>query len=203
MKQRLIPKIFILAFIFIPLCSLPVFSFSSEKNPTYEGLSFRPSEVQDIVVRGVVRDPEGGPLVGATITEKGTNNSVAAGPNGNFSISVKEGAVLTVSFVGFVVFETAATTGRDLEITLQYATDRTSMEVVVTALGIRKEKKKISYATQEVKGAALEKAPEPNVANNLIGKVAGLNILSKTNLFENPEILLRGKGTLIVIDGAY
>ena len=46
-------------------------------------------------------------------------------------------------------------------------------EVVVTALGIKKEKNKISYATQEVKGAALEKAPEPNVAENLVGKVAG------------------------------
>jgi TonB-dependent SusC/RagA subfamily outer membrane receptor len=47
----------------------------------------------------------------------------------------------------------------------------------------------------------LEKAAEPNLANNLVGKVAGLNILSKSNLFENPEILLRGKGTLVVIDG--
>ena len=45
-------------------------------------------------------------------------------------------------------------------------------EVVITALGIRKEKAKISYATQEVKGAALEKAPEPNIAQNMIGKVA-------------------------------
>ncbi|HUP13332.1 MAG TPA: TonB-dependent receptor plug domain-containing protein, partial [Niastella sp.] len=74
-------------------------------------------------------------------------------------------------------------------------------EVVVTALGIRKERAKLSYATQEVKGTALEKAAESNIANNLIGKVAGLNILSKSNLFENPEILLRGKETLVVVDG--
>ena len=71
------------------------------------------------------------------------------------------------------------------------ASERKLEEVVVTALGIKKEKAKMSYATQEVKGAALEKAPEPNIAGNLVGKVAGLDIRTKTNLFENPEIFLR------------
>lgn len=159
-----------------------------------------PDVKKDITVRGVVKDQEGNPLAGATITEKGTRNSVMAGSDGTFTITVKEGAVLTVSYIGYEVQEVPATEGRDLAIALVLL-DRSTTEVVVTALGIRKEKAKISYATQEVKGTALEKAPESNVANNLVGKVAGLNVISKTNLFENPEILLRGKETLVVIDG--
>ena len=153
----------------------------------------------DIVIRGIVKDRDGNALEGATVAEKGTNNTVVAGAQGNFSITVKEGATLVISYVGFASQEVKAVAANNFTIMLER--QEASSEVVVTALGIRKEKSKISYATQEVKGTALEKAPEPNVANNLIGKVAGLNILSKTNLFENPEILLRGKSTLVVVDG--
>ena len=151
-----------------------------------------------IAVKGVIKDQDGNPLGGATITEKGKTNAVVAGANGEFTIIVADGATLTVSYVGFEPQDVLASTG-DMVIVL-IRRDNLS-EVVVTALGIKKEKAKISYATQEVKGAALEKAAEPNVAQNLVGKVAGLSIFTKTNLFENPDILLRGKETLVVIDG--
>ncbi len=141
---------------------------------------------------------DGKPLPAATITEKGTKNAVVSNENGGFIITVNEGAVLTVTYVGFEP-QDVPVTGADINITM-VRTDNLS-EVVVTALGIKKEKAKISYATQEVKGAALEKAPEPNVAENLVGKVAGLSIFTKTNLFEDPEIYLRGAKTLVVIDG--
>lgn len=153
-----------------------------------------------ITVKGTVKDQDGKPLAGANVLEKKTSNGVTTDANGNFSITVKEGATLVISYVGFIEKEVAVVAGQDINVTLQFR-GTSDPEVVVTALGIRKEKQKISYATQEVKGAALEKAPEPNVATNLIGKVAGLNILAKSNLFENPEILLRGKSTLVVIDG--
>jgi len=149
--------------------------------------------------RGVVKDEDGNLLSSATVTEKGTKNSVLTGENGQFIITVNDGATLSISFVGFATQDVPAV-GTDMVVTMVRTNDLLS-EVVVTALGIKKEKNKISYATQEVKGTALDKAPEPNVAENLIGKVAGLSIFSKTNLFENPEILLRGKGTLVVIDG--
>ena len=155
----------------------------------------------DISVRGIVKDDKGNALAGASITEKGTNNSVVAGEQGNFTITVKDGAILVISYVGYEVQEVEATASRQLNIVLVRSDGSNAEVVVVTALGIRKEKNKISYSTQEVKGVALEKAPEANIANNLIGKVAGLNILSKTNLFENPEIYLRGKETLVVLDG--
>lgn len=150
-------------------------------------------------IRGTIVDQDGQALAGATITEKGTNNRTVANANGEFSLNVKEGATLVISFVGYDMQEVKAS-GTEMNIVLTRQSVA-STEVVVTALGIRKEKTKISYATQEVKGAALEKAPEPNVAQNLIGKVAGLDIRSKTNLYENPEIYLRGSETLVVIDG--
>ena len=129
------------------------------------------------MVKGVIRDPDGNPLAVLPSRKKGTTNTVVAGANGDFTISVKEGATLVVSYVGFETRELPDNRRRMRKTLIRL--DRTDAEVVVTALGIRKEKTKISYATQEVKGAALEKAPEPNVAKNLIGKVAGLEYTSK------------------------
>jgi TonB-linked SusC/RagA family outer membrane protein len=209
MKKRLLSTLVRGIFFVIPLL-VQNFSFANDhplstaekikKPATFITLNNHYTDAKDILIKGVVKDPNGTPLAGATITEKGTTNTVVAGSNGEFTINAKEGSVLVLSYVGFDVQEVTVVAGKELDITL-VRQDRTSSEVVVTALGIRKEKNKISYATQEVKGSALEKAPEPNIATNLIGKVAGLNILAKTNLFENPEILLRGKGTLVVIDG--
>jgi TonB-linked SusC/RagA family outer membrane protein len=159
-----------------------------------------PDPAEQAVITGVIKDPEGNPLPGATILEKRTNNSTVSGVDGTFSLTVRDGATLVISFVGFETKEVSAEPGKQMIIILARQ-ETTAEEVVVTALGIRKEKNKISYATQEVKGAALLKAPEPNVAGNLVGKVAGLNILTKSNLFENPEILLRGERTLVVVDG--
>lgn len=154
----------------------------------------------DIRITGVVKDMDGNPLPGATVAEKGTSNSVATDAQGAFSITVNEGAVLLVSYVGYEPREIRPGNNRDLSVSLVKA-ENVNTEVVVTALGIRKEKAKVAYATQEVKGSALNRVPDANVASNLVGKVAGLNIISKTNLFETPEILLRGERTLIVIDG--
>lgn len=189
MKKRLFATGLILCIISL---SFQNFAFAKNKKTDHS--------LNAIVIKGVVKDQDGNPLAGATVTEKGTTNHVIAGANGEFTINVKDGAKLVVSYVGYDTQEITVTAGKDMAIAL-VRQDRSNTEVVVTALGIRKEKQKISYATQEVKGTALEKAPEPNIATNLIGKVAGLNILAKTNLFENPEILLRGKSTLVVIDG--
>lgn len=152
-------------------------------------------------VKGRVTDASGNPLAGVTILVKGDNTKTAiTNNNGEFSIDVEKGSVLVFSYVGFQQKE--ATVSNDAMILVSLTKAESNLEeVVVTALGIKKEKAKISYATQEVKGTALDKAPESNVAGNLVGKIAGLDIRTKTNLFENPEIFLRGEGTLIVIDG--
>ncbi|MBL7740928.1 MAG: SusC/RagA family TonB-linked outer membrane protein [Chitinophagaceae bacterium] len=192
MKKRLLMPVLartILLFIFF---SFFHFVFAGEKNTGFFPVA--------VTVKGVIKDQEGKPLAGANISEKNANNNVTTDANGQFAITVRDGATLVISFIGFETQEVAVVAGKDLDIALVRTTVLTS-EVVVTALGIRKERQKISYATQEVKGSALEKAPEPNVVSNMVGKVAGLNIATKSNLFENPEILLRGAATLVVIDG--
>ncbi|MBI1782198.1 MAG: SusC/RagA family TonB-linked outer membrane protein [Sphingobacteriales bacterium] len=153
-----------------------------------------------VVVKGTIKDQEGNALAGATVSQKGDRNPVVANDKGEFTITVDDNATLVISFVGFETQSIELNGRKEINVIMARQTI-SNTEVVVTALGIRKEKNKISYATQEVKGASLEKAPESNVANNLVGKVAGLNIITKTNLFENPEILLRGAATLVVIDG--
>ncbi len=204
--QALTSAVCLFLFAVNPLSATARHSNSDENPASFPGKFINPgndsssSNETQANISGVIKDPEGNPLAGATILEKRTNNSTVTAADGSFSLTVKEGATLVVSFVGFDTQELAAVPGKSFTVILARQ-ETTTTEVVVTALGIRKEKNKISYATQEVKGAALLKAPEPNVAGNLIGKVAGLNILSKSNLFENPEILLRGEKTLVVVDG--
>src|SRR5690349_18918243 len=101
---------------------------------------------KSISVKGVVKDEDGNLLSGATIKEKGTKNCVIANESGSFVITVNEGAILSVTYVGFDPREVPVTTA-DMIITM--VRNASLSEVVVTALGIKKEKAKISYATQE------------------------------------------------------
>src|ERR1700754_2078319 len=103
MKQRLLLSLPILLIIFVLTLS-PHALFAGKPD--------------DLVVRGVIKDPEGNPLGGASITEKGTTNTVVAGNNGNFSITVKDGAILTVSYVGYETQEIAAVAGSEMQISL-------------------------------------------------------------------------------------
>jgi TonB-linked SusC/RagA family outer membrane protein len=163
--------------------------------------SIAESYLNDIPIKGKVTDANGLPIAGATVHVKGnTSASTVTNNNGEFTLEAAQGSTLVFSHVGFELKEMIVTSDAFMEVPL-LASEKKLEEVVVTALGIKKDKAKISYATQEVKGAVLEKAPEPNVAGNLVGKVAGLDIRTKTNLFENPEIFLRGEKTLIVVDG--
>ena len=157
---------------------------------------------QSISVSGLILSANDSTLLdGVSIKIKGTNKGVVSNPSGLYSITCSPNATLVFTSIGYTQQEVQVNKQTVINIKLQPGDNSQLTDVVVTALGIRKEKAKISYATQEVKGTSLEKAPQPNVAENLIGKVAGLNIIPKTNLFENPEILLRGEKTLVVIDG--
>jgi len=151
-------------------------------------------------ISGVVKDASGEPVIGANVVVKGTTNGIISDVNGNFTLNVDEGAVLRISFIGYISQEVPVGNKTNLQITL--AEDNQALsEVVVTALGIKKEKIRVTYAIQEVKGADLTKARESNALSGLTGKVAGLQIANSTNLFANPEISLRGVAPLIVVDG--
>lgn len=159
-------------------------------------------QAQDIAVTGTVTDAENAqPLPGASIVLKGSMTGVVTDFDGNFEISVpSKKSVLTVSYVGYTTQDVSVGNQTNIQIALQVKASSLD-EVVVTALGIKKETKALGYAVQEVKGSSLEKAKEPNIINSLTGRVAGLNIKNSTDLFQNPEISLRGASPLLVIDG--
>ena len=102
---------------------------------------------------GVVKDATGETVIGASVVVKGTTNGTITGIDGDFSLSgVKKGDIIQISFVGYQTVE-VPWNGQPLNVTLQDDT-QTLQEVVVTALGIKREKKALGYAMQEVKGDA-------------------------------------------------
>ena len=151
-------------------------------------------------VKGVVTDANKQILQGVTVQVKGSEKVTLTDQQGHFSVSAPASATLVFSFVGFATKEVLVGNQSNLVIQLQQNADALG-EVVVTALGIKKEKKAVGYSVQVVKGGELVKAREPNVINSLTGKVAGLRIAASSNLFGDPGISLRGRGTIFVVDG--
>jgi TonB-linked SusC/RagA family outer membrane protein len=152
-------------------------------------------------ITGKVTDQSGDALIGATVVAKGAATGTATEIDGSFSLTIPADVqALLVSYVGYETLEFAL--GAENNVTIIMADEaKVLTEVVVTALGIEKEEKKVGYATQDVDGVSLQKAREPNVLSNLTGRVAGLTVFNRTGLFENQAILLRGRSPLIVMDG--
>jgi TonB-dependent SusC/RagA subfamily outer membrane receptor len=159
-------------------------------------------------VTGTVKDADGNPVAAATIQEKGTANQVFSDAKGVFKISVAPGATLVISTVGFETMEVKED-GTGLASIQLVADSKELTGVIVTALGIKREKKSLGYAVQEVKGETLVSAKEPNLANALSGKVAGLQVIrSSDGPAGSSKIILRGSNSLtgsnqplIVVDG--
>jgi TonB-linked SusC/RagA family outer membrane protein len=141
-------------------------------------------------------------ISGVSVTVKGASKAVITDADGNYHIPVAEEKVtLVFSSVGYAPQEIIAVVGSPLNLSM-VESDRVLSEVVVTALGIRKEAKKVGFAVQEVKGAELVKARDPNVFSQLEGKVAGLDIGTSPELYGRPNIVLRGnKDVMVVVDG--
>jgi len=155
---------------------------------------------QNLTVKGKITDANGLPLESANIVGKGSKKSAISRADGSFEITAANGEKLTVTIVGF---QNQQITASSEFLTIQLVADSRQMnEVVVTALGLKKEKRIIGYSTQEVKGSDLVKAREPNPINSLVGKVAGLTVGSSAELLGNPQVLLRGGNiSLYVVDG--
>ena len=142
------------------------------------------------------------PIPGVSVTVKGGRSGTATGVDGSFSLPAKAGDVLIFSGIGIKAGELIVEDSK-LNYVISVDQDAKAMnEVVVTALGIKKETKKLGYAVQEVKGADLVKAREPNAINSLVGKVAGLTVGASPEMLQGPQLLLRGRGiSLFVVDG--
>ncbi|MDL2255417.1 SusC/RagA family TonB-linked outer membrane protein [Parabacteroides sp. OttesenSCG-928-K15] len=177
-----------------------ILSTRVKKTETSEPASVMLPQQNRKQVTGVVVDETGEPVIGANVVEKGTTNGVVTGINGDFVLSVAPNATLQVTYIGYVTKEVNATTGTTFRVVLEEDTKAIS-EVVVTALGIKREEKALGYAVQNVKSEDLTTVKGVNVATSLTGKVAGVTVLNKNEFNTAPTILLRGESPLVVIDG--
>lgn len=151
---------------------------------------------QRTVTGTVISSDDKQPLPSVTVLIKGTNIATQTDLEGKYSIKTSDGATLVFSYVGYTTREVTLGSSNVIDVTL--VTDsRMIGEVVVTALGIKKEARSVGYATGQVKGDELTQAREVNVANALAGKVAGVSVASPAS---GPggaaNVIIRGSSSL-------
>lgn len=159
-------------------------------------------------VSGTVKDSRGDALIGVNVKVKGTADGAITDIDGQFTIQVEKGAVLEVSYIGYTAQEVKVGDNPNLAIVM-IEDNQVLSEVVVTALGIKREAKSLTYNVQEMKGADLTSVKEANFVNGLAGKIAGVTInQSAAGIGSASRVVMRGtkslfgdNNALYVVDG--
>ena len=187
------------------LIAPPTFSLNAaSSNPV---VVTAPDDANKITVTGTVVDAQGEPLIGATVAVPGTPTGVTTDLDGKFTLKAARGSSITVSYIGYAS-QTVKASETPLEITLK-EDHNVLEEVVVTALGIKRATKALSYNVQEVKSDELTTVKDANLINSLSGKVAGVTInTSSSGIGGAAKVVMRGtkaidqsSNALYVIDG--
>lgn len=189
LKLYHLPKHFIIALLFLFISTM---SFA---------------QVERISLNGTVIDKSGEPLIGASILEQGTTNGTITDIDGKFNLSVPKNAILEFSYIGYTTLTIPLNGKSSITVTLK-EDELTLDEVVVTALGIKRESKALGYAMTEIKSKDLD-INSINPVSALQGKAAGVQISgSDGGMFGSTKIQIRGASTLgknnqpiYVIDG--
>lgn len=164
------------------------------------------SFAQERAVSGTVSDDAGMPLPGVSVLVKGTKSGTQTDFDGKYSIKAAANQVIIFSYIGMNTKEVAASSS---VVNVKLTSGAQELEgVVVTALGVSREKKSLGYSSQKLEAAAINTAPTTNFLNNLSGKVAGLEVRNNSNFGGSTNIVLRGTKSitgnnqaLIVVDG--
>lgn len=188
---------------------------NSDYNYTIEGMNVYVSKIQaynkPIVVRGNVSDKAGMPIIGATILVKGTTIGTSTGTDGCFTLQAppsSTNSLLSINYLGYQAVEVSIGGRTDFQIVLQE--DAVNVDaVVVTALGIKRSEKALSYNVQQVNSEDIVANKDANFINSLSGKVAGVNInASSSGVGGATKVVMRGQksisqssNALYVIDG--
>lgn len=159
-------------------------------------------------ITGKVVDATGEPIIGASVLVKDTGTGAVTNLDGDFSVDVSVGNTLVVSFVGYRTVEVKVTNASSYAVTMQ-DDSQTLNEVVVTAMGIKRERKSLGYAIDDVNAEELMKNKSVNPINSLAGKIAGVNITQSGGAAgSGSQIILRGGTSLerdnqpvFVVDG--
>lgn len=159
------------------------------------------AEAQTLRISGTVVDETGAPMPGVAVLIKNTTRGTSTGMDGTFAIpDVRAGETLLFSFLGYTTVEIVVSNDNYLNVKL--APESLEIEqVVVTALGIRREQRALGYSVQEVSGESLQSVAGVDVGTSLTGKVAGILVQNSSDFNVEPKILLRGSDPIIVIDG--
>ncbi len=169
---------------------------------------FGKSFAQTSVIKGKVTDETGGGLPGVTVKVKGTTIGTATGVDGTFQLNVAKGARLVFSTLGFNAMEVLIADQKVLDVRLS-TDDKQLNEVVVTALGVKREKRSLTYSTQQLSADVIANTKESNLVNTMAGKVAGVQITSSSGTpGASSRIVVRGSTSinssnqaLFVVDG--
>ena len=169
-----------------------------------------PAAAQDApeTVSGTVTDVNGDPLIGATVAIKGTSTGTATDIDGNFQLRARRGDIISFSYIGYKTIEETIGANTTFNIVM-YEDTETLDEVVVTALGIKREQKSLSYNVQQLKGDALTENKDANFINGLAGKVAGVNINASSSgvggiskvVMRGTKSIMQSSNALYVVDG--
>lgn len=174
----------------------------------HQGVTKDQKENATHTVSGIVKDENGLPIIGATVKVRGAQMGVVTDIDGKFSLKTSVGSVLTVSYIGYKTQDIKVQEGGSLNIKLEPESKQLN-EVVVTALGIKRSQKALSYNVQQVTSDDLIRNKDANFINSLAGKVAGVNInTSSAGVGGASKVVMRGakaieqsSNALYVIDG--
>tara|TARA_A100000164_G_scaffold164680_1_gene146111 strand:+ start:220 stop:3288 length:3069 start_codon:yes stop_codon:yes gene_type:complete len=157
-------------------------------------------------ISGTVSDENGVPLPGATVVVEGTSVGVSTDFDGNYSIDASQGDVLVFSYVGYQSQSVSVGASSTVDVSLE--PDSLLDEVVVTALGLTRAKKSLGYSVSEISSEQVNTIKDHNLANALVGKVAGINITQSGTIGSGSRIVIRGNNSLtgqnqalVVVDG--
>ncbi|HEV2831713.1 MAG TPA: SusC/RagA family TonB-linked outer membrane protein, partial [Hanamia sp.] len=134
---------------------------------------------QNRTINGVVRDENGSGVSGASVIIKGTTSGISANAAGEFTIQAKTGDVLEISAANFVTSDVRVGAQSELAVTLKRG-NNVMQEIVVTALGIRREKRELATATQTINSDEINKSGSGNALSELNGKASGLTVINST-----------------------
>lgn len=184
--------------------------FTYEVTDRYIKIIPRPAEEKKPVrqVGGKVTDEQGEPLIGVNIQVEGTRQGVITDMNGRYRIDAAPGSTLLFSYIGYVEQRVTVSAGSEYDVRLRAAVEMLN-EVVVTALGIKREQKALSYNVQQITSDEISGIKDANFINSLNGKVAGVNINnSSSGVGGASKVVMRGtksieqsSNALYVIDG--
>jgi len=168
--------------------------------------AFAKAEAQTKLITGTVKDT-GGAIPGVSIVVEGTGTATQTDKDGKFRVQAAPGTTLIVTSIGYSTVRMPVTTGSVYNITLVNEENKLN-EVVVTALGISRQKKSLGYASQELSGESLNQVPTSNITNSLSGKAAGVQVQRNNNFGGSTNIVIRGNTSLtgnnqalFVVDG--